>query len=241
MALTGNIIQRVQSLYSKGIESGSSRLMRRHIYSKMVSVRALLFFNKINKRQFISKFNYTMLSCVELIKTTEDNCPCLPAPGCKILRTKHKLPKPVNSINGYMIDSVMSVNHGTIFHEVTYKSKIWRAADKYSSSKPDFFIKDDYLYITSTRTLESINILGLFAHPLDALNYPSKCEEVTTCPTHPTEMEFPLDEELVDALVELTVQEIAAGFAVGYEDKRNDGSDHVEGSQQPQRRQQRRQ
>ena len=114
----GNIIQRVQSLYSKGVESQSTRLMRRHIYDKMLSSRALLIFNKVNKRQFLSKWNFSMLPCVELISVSENDCPCVPAPGCRILRTKYKLPKPINSINGYLLDSVMSVNGAIIFHNM---------------------------------------------------------------------------------------------------------------------------
>jgi len=242
MATVGNIIQRVQSLYSKGAQSNSSRLMSRHIYDKMSTVRALLFYNKINKRQFMSKWNYDILPCVELITVSENDCPCLPVPGCDILRTKHKLPKPMNSINGYVIDSVMSVNGQIIFNEVTYKSKLWKGGDKYTSAKPDWFIKDDYIYITSTRKLKAITIMGLFADPIAAANYPTKCGDMVEdegCPVHPTEMDFPLDDEMVDALVQMTVQELAVGFVPGYEDRRNDSADHVEGSQQPKRQSQR--
>ena len=43
----GDLIQRVQSLYSKGVESDDSRLTRRHIYNKLLSVRSTLIFNKV--------------------------------------------------------------------------------------------------------------------------------------------------------------------------------------------------
>jgi len=50
----GEIIQRVQSAYSKGAESSDSRLSRRHIYSIVNTTRSTLLFNKLNKRQFIN-------------------------------------------------------------------------------------------------------------------------------------------------------------------------------------------
>ena len=230
MSTVGNIIQRVQSLYSKGVESDDSRLMRRHVYDKMLSSRALLVFHKVNKKQFLSKWNYNMLPCVELIKVDENDCPCIPAPGCQILRSKHKLPKPVNSIGGYMLDSVMSTNGAILFHEATYKSKLWRSGDKYTAAKPDYFIKDDYLYITSTRKLKSITVIGLFADPLEAEAYPSFCDGITSddCPVSPVDIEFPIDEELIDALVELTVKELSVGFRPGHEDRRNDSIDKME-------------
>lgn len=238
--VVGELIQRVQSLYSKGAQSDDSRLMSRHIYNKMLSTRGLLIFNKINKKQFISKWNYTMLPCVELIEVSGSDCPCIPAPGCKVLRSKYKLPKPVNSINGYIIDAVMSIDGSTIFHEVSYKRQNWRKGDKYTSAKPDYFIKDDYLYITSTRKLKAVTVIGLFADPIEAENYPSYCDDVktentVTCSTNPRELEFPIDEEMIDALIELTVQEISSGFTLGNEDVRNDSRDK-EGTPQPRRR-----
>jgi hypothetical protein len=225
----GEVIQRVQSLYSKGAQSDDSRLMSRHIYNKMLSTRSLLIFNKINKKQFMSKWNYTILPCVELIEVSGSDCPCIPAPGCKILRSKHPLPKPMNSISGYIIDVVMSIDGSTIFHEVTYIQKNWRSDDKYTSRKPDYFIKDDYLYITSTRKLKAVTVIGLFADPVEAENYPSYCddkgEEVPECDSNPKDIAFPIDEEMIDALVEMTVRELSVGFALGNEDVRNDARD----------------
>jgi hypothetical protein len=196
----------------------------------MLSVRSLLFYNKINKKQFLSKWNYQILPCVEVIPVDENDCPCVAPQGCRILRTKEKLPKPINSISGYILDSVMSINGGNIFNEVTYKSKLWRKHDKYTSATPDYFIKDDYIFITSTRKLKAITIMGLFADPSEVDNYPTKCGvgDEPVCPIHPMEVEFPLDEEMIDALVELTVQELFVGFKPGYEDRRNDGQDKVE-------------
>jgi hypothetical protein len=224
----GEIVQRVQSLYSKGVQSDDSRLMSRHIYSKMLSTRALLIFNKVNKRQFLSKWNFTMLPCVKMVLVDPSECPCLVAPGCQVLRSEHKLPKPVTSINKYLLDAVMSVDGAIIFHEVTYLRKNWRVDDKYTASKPDYFIKDDYLYITSTRKLKAVTVIGLFVDPVEAENYPSYCdgtEEVETCPVSPRSLDFPIDEELIDALVQITVQELSVGFRLGHEDRRNDSVD----------------
>jgi hypothetical protein len=245
MATIGNIIQRVQSLYSKGAQSNSTRLMSRQIYDKMLSTRSFLLYNKINKRQFISKWNYIILPCVELVSVTGNDCPCVVPVGCNILRTKHKLPKPIHSNTGYIIDGVTSVDGNHIFNEVTYKSKKWRKGDKYTSTKPDFFILDDYIYITSTRKLKALYIMGLFVDPMEAKNFPSKCSdsETVACPDNPKNLEFPLDEELIDALVKMTLEEMVIGFPLGDEDRRNDSQDKIETPQSPrgQQRQQRQQ
>lgn len=231
MATTGNIIQRVIGLYEKGAPSRASRLMRRHVYAKLLTVRALLLFNKVNKRQFLSKWNYTFIPCIELILIPENDCPCIVPVGCQILRSKNKLPKPISSINKHLIDGVMSVDGSVSFAEVTYKSKRWANGSKYSSTRPDYFIKDDYIYVTILKKIKAISVYGIFSSPLEAENFPSICDnDSTECTSSPMELEFPLEEAMVDALVQLTVQELVTGFPLGNEDRRNDNVDKLDHS-----------
>ena len=46
----GEIIERIQSAYSKGVRSASSRLSSRLIYSKYKSVRKMLVAQQIKKK-----------------------------------------------------------------------------------------------------------------------------------------------------------------------------------------------
>ena len=235
---TQELIQRIQSLYSKGAQSNSSRLMSRQIYSVMLSVRSTLLFNKINKKQFISLWNYATLPCVELELVPQNECPCVPAPGCTILRSKNKLPKPLNSIGKYMINSVTSVDGQIIFNEVSYLRKNWRKYDKYTSTKPDYFIKDDYLYISVTRKIKAVTVVMLVYDPYEALSYPSQCSKETICPPSIFDMDFSIDEDLVKTLIEMTAQELFT-FFTPREDRANDGVDNPDanvGGQAQQRR-----
>jgi hypothetical protein len=210
-----NILQRIFSLYSSGVEDKSERLMPRHIYNKMLSVRSKLIFQKINKKQFISNWSYDYLPCVALEEVSQSNCPCLIPKGCSILRSVEKLPKPVNSISGYMIQSVTSVDGSIIFGEATQTSKNWKKFDKYTSNKPDYFIQDEYLYITVTRKLKAVTVTGIFNDPIEAAQYPSFCDgigEQDSCSDNPLAVEFSIDEDLIDTLVQMTLEELAPGF-----------------------------
>ena len=95
----GEIVQRVQSLYSKGVHSDDSRLSARHIYNKLLTVRARLISQEAKKKQKISQWNYQTISCIELIKVPAHECPCLPPIGCDMLRSKYKLPKPLSGLS----------------------------------------------------------------------------------------------------------------------------------------------
>ena len=45
------VIERIQSLYSKGVSSDESRLSDRHVYNKVLSVRMQLLSQQLKKKQ----------------------------------------------------------------------------------------------------------------------------------------------------------------------------------------------
>lgn len=226
MALIGELLQRVQSLYSKGVESDDSRLTRRHIYSKLLSSKGRLMFQKFNKKQFISRWNFDYLPCVEMKLVEGHECPCVPPVGCEILRSVHKLPKPMSSISKHIIDSVTSIEGSVVFYETTFKAKKWRNGDKYTSKRPDYFIHNGYLYITVTRKLKAVSVSLLANDPLDILDFPSMCDEVDTdCNTSIMDVEFNIDEDLIDTLIEMASQELIGVFNQSREDLSNDSKD----------------
>src|SRR5690606_30328639 len=145
---TGEIIQRIQSLYSKGVESDDSRLTNRHIYNKLLSVRSKLISQQAKKRQKISQWNYQTLPCVELIEVAPHQCPCLPVAGCTMFRTLETLPKILTDLNRHLLQSVTSVTGDYTYSETTFALKKYKKGNKYTSEKPDYFIYNDYLWIT---------------------------------------------------------------------------------------------
>lgn len=227
---TGKLIQRVQSLYSKGVESHDSRLSRRHIYNKLLTVRGLLMFQKLNKNQHISQWSYQTLPCVELELVPAHECPCLPPVGCTILRSRYTLPEPVNSISKHLFQSITSIEASMSFGETSWKAKKWRSGDKYTSKKPDFLIHDDYLYLTVTKAIKVVSVVGLFNDPVEAENFPSFCDasiESVPCPGSPLEVEFPIDSSMLEPLIEISVKELVFAFSQMKEDITNDARDNT--------------
>lgn len=233
-----NIIQRVQSLYSKGVQSDDSRLSKRHIYSKILTSRARLFTQKLNKRQKISQWNWQTLNCVELIKAEPYECPCLPSIGCVILRTKEPLPKPITGIlDGHAIQSVTSLEGSIIFSETTWEAKKYKKGSKFTADKPDYYIRDNYLYITTKKGPKAITITGLFDDPLIADSYPSICEETgckestpeNICPecVSPLDKELPVDNEMVETIIDMAAQELIGVFNQNREDITNNTRDNI--------------
>lgn len=236
--IIGEAIQRVQSLYSKGVQSDDTRLSRRHIYSVLLSIRNLLFVQKANKRQPISQWNYQTINCVELIKAEPYECPCLPSIGCVILRTKEPLPKPLTGlINGHLIQSVTSLDGSIIYSPTTWEDKKYKKGSKYTANKPDYYIRDNYLYITTKKGPKAITITGIFEDPVEVKNYPSICEDKgcgestpeDNCPDcqSPLEIDLPIDKDMAKTWIEMAAQELLSMFSQGREDVSNNTRDSL--------------
>lgn len=230
--LLKEIIQSVQNLYNKGVKSDDTRLSNRLIYSTVLNIRANLFTQKINKRQSISDWNYQTLECIELVKAAPYECPCLPPVGCVILRTKEKLPKPLTGLyNGDTLQAVTSVDGEIIFSPTTWKDKKYKKGSKYTANKPDYYIRDNYLYVTTRKTTKVISITGLFEDPLEAVKFPSSCQEEeckdNTCIEciSPLDMDLPIDKDTVKTLLQMVAQELLAPFSQGKEDVANNSRD----------------
>src|SRR5690606_20582736 len=116
---TGEIIQRIQSLYSKGVNSDDSRLSNRHIYNKLLTVRSRIISQEAKKKQRISSWNYQTIPCIELIKVEAHNCPCIPPLGCQILRSRYPLPKPLSGLSGELIKNVTSIDRTIKIDEIS--------------------------------------------------------------------------------------------------------------------------
>lgn len=222
----GEIIQRVQSIYSKGVQSDDSRLTPRHIYNKIITVRSKLIQQKINKKQKISQWNYQDLQCVELVKALPYECPCLPSVGCEILRTKEKLPVPLTSLSKHMIQSVTSVDGTVTYSETTWNEKKYKSGNRYTSNKPDYYIRDGYLYITHPGGPKTISITGLFQDPLKAEKHPSLCNDIVDCES-PLDKELPISNDMIDTLIEMTFNELIILFNQNIEDLTNNSTDNL--------------
>ena len=127
----GEISQRVQSLYSKGVSSDDSRLSSRHIYNKLLTTRAKLISEQAKKKQRVSQWNYQVISCIELIKVPAHECPCLPPIGCDMLRSKYKLPKPLSGLSGSLIQTVTTIDRGKKLNEVSMNAVKSLTGNKY--------------------------------------------------------------------------------------------------------------
>lgn len=222
----GQAIQEIQSLYNKGVQSDDSRLTPRHIYNVLKRLRNTLLSEKSKKRQKVSQWNYQTLSCVELIKTDVSECPCAPPTGCEILKTKYPIPKPLNNYDSHLIQSVTTIDGSVKFDEISWTEKKTKAGNKYTAKKPDYFWKNNYLYITHKSGIKLITITGLFEDPIEVEKFPTLCP-CTDCDECEDifDKEFPCDEDTMSRVISMASEELLVRFSQGIEDTTNNTRD----------------
>ena len=223
----GDIIQRVQSLYSKGVQSDDSRLSSRHIYNKIVTLRTRLLSQKAKSKQKISDWNYQTISCIEMIEVPVHECPCAPYADCTtVKRSNYPIPKIMSDYNGNLIDYVMTIDSGDKFDYSNRIEMLHISGNKYTASRRRYIIDKGYIYAYGKEVPKLLQMRALFEDPVEAINFISYCpsEFYDSC-VDILDMEFPIDGDTVDTLIELAVNELIILFKQNIEDMSNDTKD----------------
>lgn len=226
-----DIIQRIQALYSKGLESDDTRLSDRHIYNKLLTTRARLLTQEARKNRKVSEWNYQTLPCIELIEVPRHQCPCVPPTGCTILRSKYKLPKPLLGVLEHTIDFVSLIDMSQILNPSTVNKVRMLKGNKYTQKSDIYFILEGYIYVVTGKSFKVIMLSGLFEDPLKVKEFKNYCEESCSdcnkC-VDPLNEDFPIDLELIEPLVEMAAQELISIFnQLGVEDLTNNSADNI--------------
>jgi hypothetical protein len=223
----GEIIQRVQSLYSKGVESDDSRLSSRHIFNKLLSVRALLIKQAEQKKNWIGDSNSTILDCLKLELALLHNCPCLPIIGCKVYRTVNRIPLVMEGRGNYMIEYISSLDNERIFSLTSTVKYAFEKSDRFFNSDKAIF-KNGYLYIYGKNLPMYITVKAVLSSFIfeDISDCSGDCVDCSPCLSN-LDKEFKLQDSLIEPLVTMSQQELVKEFMQMKEDLTNDNKDSI--------------
>lgn len=215
----GQIIQRVQSLYSKGVQSDDTRLTTRHIYSKLISARAVILLQQVKKKNKISDWSYQEVS-FSLASTSALSVPANVPDGYIVKATTTTVPAPITSTLMHSIDWVMSGNGAIKLDETNRNELLHISGNRYTKGKSRYMIYKDYIYVFGVEALTSIVVRMLAEDPLEvyAINLAGTNYDIFS-------LEFPLEEALVDVVIELATKELVESFRLQTEDFKNDSRD----------------
>jgi hypothetical protein len=204
--LIKEIVQRVLSVENNGVHRVDDAHSMRWIYSIAKTVRGRILTQESNKKKKLSIWNYQTLPCVQFERVKNHQCECVDY-GCYVLRSVYPIPRPLEGIYGGFIKSVTSIDKAVTIDPVDILAATHLSGNKYTAKKTYYYIQDGYMYIVNNTTLETLSIIGLFEDPIEAMEFPSACDTEAVCLDYPS-VEFPLDNSLVDYLIQLILTEL---------------------------------
>lgn len=213
--LVGEAISRVQSLYSKGVESDDSRLSSRHIYNKLITVRENLAINQFRSDEFWSEWDQQPLHKIPM-KRFDGGF------GCPMMKSVDTLPHAISTgeDEGIMISSW---NGETIYTRSSFEHRKYLKGNKYTSGKGYFYIHDDYLYLLNSKMTEAF-AHGFWRDPIQVYIMDKGYKGLSTCFSNRTVPMF-TPGDIMEMTIQVSSQELIQQFSQMREDVKNNSAD----------------
>jgi len=127
---------------------------------------------------------------------------------------------------GTGVENVSSLDGSILFSPTTWAKKKYKSGNKYTAGTSDYYIRNDYLYVTNNLLLEKISLSAMFEDPIavEYFNNNGECacpgDSINPC-NNPMDLNLDIDEYLIDPLVELALKELLEIFSKMTEDNEN--------------------
>lgn len=167
MASLYHHVKNIANIAASGPQPVSSKISDELIAFWISEVRSMFISQAIKNRQDISDTWYQTF-CIDLIEVDASEC-CDITTDCKILRSSVRIPRSIEFDGDNLIKSVTSVD-GVVINKFNRFRQKYTKFSKYTSSKPGWFLKDDYIYIINS-TLEKAVVSIIAEDPLDLADF----------------------------------------------------------------------
>ncbi len=219
-----DLIQHVQTMYSRGVHSDDSRLTNRFIYSKLVSARALLLQGSSKEIANPTNGAEQTIDCVELVEVNGSDCyECNETDDCGTLRSRFQIPR---TFGGAPYRFVSSLDRSISYDYVEARAERYKRFRRYTSKRPSYYTRDGFLFTSYKEGPRVIAVEGVFEDPIEAYIFESGCETSECKDIY--QMEFPIAATKLEKLIESAVVEVAQEFSLSEFDRKGDGNDGVD-------------
>ncbi len=190
--------------------SDDTNLTDRFIWNKILT-KSKLFIKQKNDSFKVTNNNffYTTIDCLEMELVDSISC-CQEIPNCKILKSKHKLPKIVESNSSSVIRGIYTLDGGKRIDLVTINDVIRLSNSRYKPNDLKAFIKNEYLFIPFKEYPKAITIEAYFEDPMEVLNLNS-CNLKDTC-ISPYDLEWKVPSDLETVIIQEVNKELLNFF-----------------------------
>jgi len=219
-------ISHIQSVVNKGIPSDDRRVSDEHIYHLLKVYRSRLIWEKQNKFNKLSAFNYQTIYCLPLELVELNECKCY-STGCVTLKSKCDLPKVLSYRNDLIIK--VTLLDGTSVSKTSI-AKVNYARFRKTPMPFGWFIHNGKLVIIGDKRLKVVTVTAVFEDPLALQDMCSCTEEGEETPVmcyNVLDEDFPLDAEMVSSLYKLVLEDMDMFYRYPQDDENNAKSTEI--------------
>ncbi len=169
------------------------------------NTRALLIRQDIQKGRSISGNIIQGIHCLGVEQVDASLCPCIISTGCIVLRTKKRIPKPIEIDTKDLIISVKPIKiNSRSFTLINLARAPWIGFNKYSKNNPKAFYYDGYIWILmSDNPIEKINVFGVWEDPTALKEFVNCSNE----PCYSDNQEYPLSNWMIKSMDQLITEQ----------------------------------
>ena len=126
--------------------------------------------------------------------------------------------------NGNLIDFVMTIDSFEVFDPSNRTEMLYVQGNRYTASKKRYLVENGYLYLYGKSIPKLVKMRAVFEDPIEVAGFSTYCG-TENCPSDIFELEFPMDADQIDTLMEMAAQELIVLFSQNAEDITNDNED----------------
>jgi|GEM_PF-900971 len=227
MNTLNHLVYDIKNIAYGGTQSDDTPVSDRQVAYWVNQVRSILVEQGMSSTKAIPDAFVQHLECIEL--------ECIDAAECcgvsissneRLLKSTQRLPITIQRGGKNTIISVSSVDKLVSFSETSFYRQRVNKYNKYTGSKPRWFLKDNYLYIVSGFVLDTVSIAGVFDDPTEALEF-STCEGA---PCFTWDSEYPITNKIAKVLTDIVLQDKLGIVLKAPRDDSNDSRGRTEPS-----------
>ena len=187
--------------------SDDSPFTDKAIYYALRIARAGAVARKVKRKEPVGYNNWQTI-CLKLEQTKYQDCSCVKV-GCDVLKSVYRIPSVVVGRNKPLIKVETFGRHQLPY--VTSNMQQRNLHTEVMADIPTYYIQNGKLIVWNNLALKAIMVTGIFEDPtsLESIKICNEQgDEYDVCSYDPKEEEFPLDEGLLDEVVEATISRL---------------------------------
>lgn len=218
-------IYRIINLFKE--HHADSRLSKRLIWNVITSASKVIIDRELRDKKLFKQVGNLKSICVPMEKISTNLCACVELPSnCFIYRSVNKLPKMFNSILGYYIYDIRTIDGSKSIKYTTTRSALSSSKIKGNNEKYAF-IEDDYLYLVKD-TYEMVSLTSIFDDNIEDWQCNKSNSNIKKECSLFLDEEFGIPDRLYDPVLKMAEDEILKTFKQLYYDTANNKNSNIE-------------